>query len=79
MATWHEELAEAVKVRDKAIRGVLRWQEKKHEAEARIDALSAQRKTDDLPPAVEAPVTDYGVLIDADLNPAFGITADQSA
>ena len=78
MATWHEEVAEAVKARDKAIRGVLRWQAKKHDAEKRIDELSILRKTDDAPVPAAALNEDVPLLT-TEMHPVFGITADQQA
>lgn len=75
MATWHEEMAAAVNLRKKAINGVRRWQEKKRLAEEQIEALSAQRVTEDAPlPA--AAVNNDGALLDAELQPLFGITTE---
>lgn len=76
MGTWHEEMAEAVALRKKAINGVLRWQGKKLEAERKIDTLSAQRQIEDAPiPA--AAVNDDGALLSPDLHATFGITSEQ--
>lgn len=73
VGTFHEELADAVKMRQKAINGVVRWQAKKAEAEARIEELSAQRQA-----AEEAPIpvaaTEDGALISPTLAPTFGIS-----
>lgn len=73
MGTFHDQLADAVKLRQKAINGVLRWQKKKHEAEALIEQLSNQRQA-----AEEGPVPisaeEEVALLDEQLKPVFGIT-----
>lgn len=73
VGTFHEEIADAVKARQKAINGVVRWQAKKAEAEARIEELTIQRQYDENGPVPVAAVDD-GALIREDLHPAFSVT-----
>lgn len=76
MGTFHDQLAEAVKQRQKAINGVLRWQKKKHEAEALIEQLSNHRQV-----AEEGPVPiaaeEEAALLDENMKPVFGITDNE--
>ena len=72
MGTFHDEMAAAVNLRKKAINGVLRWQAKRQEAEARIEELSSQLQA--VENGVPAAVTEDGALISADLKPVFGIS-----
>lgn len=73
MSSWHEEMADAVRLRQKALNGVARWQEKLAEAEAVIEQLSTERqnvveKADSLPSPEEPQ------QIRSTLMPVFGVT-----
>lgn len=67
-ATWHDEMAEAVALRRKAMNGVARWQEKLVEAEQAIEQLSAKS-----PATVgDAPVvSSFGVSGTVNVNPGL--------
>ena len=71
VATWHEQMAEAVNLRKKAINGVQRWQKKIHEAEEMIEQLSTKRQELEDGP-VPAAVIDDTVI--SEMQPLFGIT-----
>lgn len=73
MGAFHDQLADAVRLRQKAINGVLRWQKKKQEAEALIEKLSASAAAND------QGAEDDGALLDENMKPVFGITEEQTA
>lgn len=75
MSSWHEDMAEAVNQRKKALSGITRWQEKLAKAEEVIEQLSAKRQAPEaLSAASEATVKD-AALITPDFNAVFGPTS----
>lgn len=66
-------MADAVRLRQKAINGILRWQQKRADAEQKIEELSTQRSAAEESP-VPVAVVDDGALIDEAMQPLFGVT-----
>ena len=74
MASWHEQMADAVAERKKAINGVNRWLEKRAAAEQKIEELSTLRTGAEPVSADAASAT--SVTTSPSLNPIF--TVNQS-
>lgn len=75
MSTWHEKMAEAVRQRQHAVNGILRWQEKQKVAEALIEELTAKHPANDqLPSVTNEGTKDEAALLSGDLRPVFGVT-----